>query len=162
MTDNLRSDDFDDTEFSGEPALLAAPWATKTSFWLWLAEALITVISGILVIAYGPSLTGVLTADQVALAGGVTVAIGIGVIVVALFRALCAVFVLRGRTWAKYTLTILGVIGIASALSQVATIPGTSIAAVIVTVVAIVCMYLPDSNAYFRRVSEERLAAKAA
>lgn len=161
MTDHLRSDDFDDTEFSGEPAIIAAPWSTKAAFWLWLTEALIAIINGVLVLSYGPTLAAGLDPSLASTTTGVTIAVGVLLIVVALFRALCAFSVLRGRTWAKYTLTILGAIGVGSALTQVTTAPGTTIASVLVTIAAIVFMYLPDSNAYFRRISEERLAAKA-
>ncbi|MFB2597299.1 hypothetical protein ACEXQE_05855 [Herbiconiux sp. P17] len=140
-------------EFSGETALQASPFEVKISFWLWIAEAILSVIGGLgfaLVAGAIPLVVGVENSEAAALVG-LFVTAGILIALVAVLRIVAAVFMLRGRVWARNTLTVLGVIGLVGVYYEFLSTPGTAIAHALVTIVAIVTMYLPNSNAYFRR-----------
>jgi len=140
-------------EFTGETALVASPWEVKLSFGLWLAEAILSIIGGIGVIAGAALVTAVvgLEGDAASATVAVVVVVGVLIIAVAVFRIVAAVFMLRGRVWARNTLTILGVLGLIGIVVEFQSNPATAIAHALVTIVAIVAMYLPNSNAYFRR-----------
>ena len=140
-------------EFTGETALEAAPWEVKLSFGLWLAEAILSIVGGVLAIGGAALVTAVvgLEDDAAAATIGLLVVAGILIILVAVFRIIAAVFMLRGRVWARNTLTILGVIGLLGIYVEFQTNLAVAIAHLIVTLVALITMYLPNSNAYFRR-----------
>ncbi|GAA2232650.1 hypothetical protein N1031_08610 [Herbiconiux moechotypicola] len=139
-------------EFTGESPLEASPWEIKLSFGLWLAEAILGIIAGV-VVAIAGGLVGVVVADtpEVGLAAGVFVAVGVVMIALAVFRIVCAAKLLRGRPWARNALTILGVIGLLGVVLEFQSNPSIAIAHGLLAVVAIVTMYLPNSNAYIRR-----------
>jgi len=139
-------------EFTGETALQAAPWEVKLSFGLWLAEAILSILSGILVILAGVLVSVVVGADGAAAVGTIVIFVIIGILIalVAVFRIIAAVFMLRGRPWARNTLTILGVIGLIGLTVEFQSNVPVAIAHALFTIVAIVAMYLPNSNPYFR------------
>ncbi|WP_440709657.1 hypothetical protein [Herbiconiux sp. YIM B11900] len=149
----MSDSDLSGPEFSGETALEAAPWEVKLSFGLWLAEAILSIISGILLIGGGVLVTAVVGVEDAAAAATVAafLVIGILIILVAVFRIISAVFMLRGRVWARNTLTILGVIGLLGVYVEFQSNLGVAIAHALVTIVALITMFLPNANAYFRR-----------
>jgi hypothetical protein len=140
-------------EFTGETALQAAPWEVKVSFGLWLAEAILGIVNGILVIGAAGLVLAVAGADGDAAAATLAIMTVIGVVIIAIsvFRIIAAVFMLRGRTWARNTLTILGVLGLFGIILEFQANPAVAIAHALVLIVALVTMFLPNSNAYFRR-----------
>ncbi|MCS5718685.1 hypothetical protein N1027_11125 [Herbiconiux sp. CPCC 205763] len=149
----MSDDELSGPEFTDEPALLASPLEVKISFWLWIAEGILTVIGGLgfaLIAGAIPLVVGVENSEAAALVG-LFITAGVLIALVAVLRIVCAVFMLRGRVWARNTLTVLGVIGLVGVYYEFLSNPGTAIAHALVAVVAIVTMYLPNSNAYFRR-----------
>jgi len=145
-------------EFTGETALQAAPWETKLSFWLWLAEAVLGIVNGILIIAGAVLVTAVvgLENDGAVATVGVLVALGIVIAALAVFRIVCSVFMLRGKVWARNALTILGVLGLIGVIWEFQSNPGVAIAHALVLLVALIAMFLPNSNAYFRAPYPEK------
>ncbi|MCS5733100.1 hypothetical protein [Herbiconiux daphne] len=145
-------------EFTGETALQAAPWETKLSFWLWLAEAVLGIVNGILIIAGAVLVTAVvgLENDGAVATVGVLVALGILIAALAVFRIVCSVFMLRGKVWARNALTILGVLGLIGVIWEFQSNPGVAIAHALVLLVALIAMFLPNSNAYFRAPYPEK------
>jgi hypothetical protein len=140
-------------EFSGETALQAAPWETKLSFGLWLAEAILGILNGIIIIAGAALVTAVvgLENDGAVATIGVLIAIGGLIALIAIFRIVVAVFMLRGKVWARNTLTILGVLGLIGVIWEFQGNAPVAIAHGLVLLVALIAMFLPNSNAYFRR-----------
>jgi hypothetical protein len=139
-------------EFTGEPALTASPWEVKLSFFLWLAEAVLGIVNGIVVIATAALVLAVAGAEGDAAAAtlGLLAAVGVVIVVISVFRIISAVFMLRGRTWARNALTILGVLGLFGIVLEFHANPAVAIAHALVLLVALVTMFLPNSNAYFR------------
>ncbi|WP_291049149.1 hypothetical protein [Herbiconiux sp.] len=149
----MSSSELSGPEFSGETALEAAPWEVKLSFGLWLAEAILSIVAGILVIGGAVLVTAVvgLEGSAAPITIAMLVIVGVLIILVAVFRIIAAVFMLRGRVWARNTLTILGVLGLIGIAAEYQTSPAVGIAHALVTIVALITMFLPNSNAYFRR-----------
>jgi hypothetical protein len=140
-------------EFTGETALQAAPWEIKLSFALWLAEAILALIGGVVVAGAGGLIALVAGVDgSEAMATVVLLVVaGIAIIALAVFRIVCAVKLLRGKPWARNALTILGVLGLLGVVLEFQSNPGVAVAHALVAVVAIITMYLPNSNAYIRQ-----------
>lgn len=147
------SDEISGPEFTGETALEAAPWEIKLSFGLWLAEAILSIIGGILMIGGAALVAAVAGVDGDAAVATVAVFVVVGVLIVLLgvFRIIAAVFMLRGRVWARNALTILAVLGALGLYLEFQSNVGVAVAHSIFIVVAVITMYLPNSNAYFRR-----------
>ncbi|QJU52985.1 hypothetical protein SCB71_06625 [Herbiconiux sp. KACC 21604] len=148
MTDR----DLSGPEFTGETALEAAPAEIKLSFGLWLAEAIFGIFTGIAIAVIAgiiPDVVGIEN-DEAVVAVSVLIGIGVFTAVIAIFRIICSVYMLRGRVWARNTLTILGLLGLVGVWSELQTFPGVAIAHALVLLVALVTLYLPRSNAYFR------------
>lgn len=139
-------------EFTGERPLEASPWEIKLSFGLWLAEAILALIGGVLVLFAGVAVALVVGTDGVD--APITVALlviaGIAIMALAVFRIVCAAKLLRGKPWARNALTILGVLALIGVTLEFQGNATVAIAHALVTVVALVTMYLPNSNAYIR------------
>jgi hypothetical protein len=132
-----------------------APIEVKTSFWLWLVEVVISIVMGIIVIAVGSAAPDVLKAadgsEMVAtISAGVA---GAAVIIGGLLRGLFAVFMLRGRNWARIVLTVLGLLGAILGLVQIAQSGWLVIVAAIVALAAVILMFVGKANAYFRKTA---------
>jgi hypothetical protein len=97
------------------------------------------------------------------------------VVVFGIFAALYLFFAFKmyaGRNWARIVLTVLGALGVLSAVTPTTgsvTVNGQTFAATsyginwvsgILAVVAIVLMYLPQSNVYFREAKAHRQALR--
>ncbi|MBY0177560.1 MULTISPECIES: hypothetical protein [Curtobacterium] len=126
------------------------PTPVTVSFILWLVTVVLGIIRGVL------GFIGAGSSPQVqAQAEGQGAAIGAAVTIGAVFAIIIAlvqlfiVFKMRdGRNWARIVLLVLAilqVLGIAAAFNIVGTI------GVIVVIIAAVLMFLPSSNAYFRK-----------
>ncbi|MEF2978020.1 hypothetical protein [Subtercola sp. YIM 133946] len=144
--------DFSGAEFTNEPALVAAPLEIKVSFGLSLASGILTIIGGFFVVLVSASIPLIVGVENSEAAGAVAALIVIGVLImlVGVFSLIAAVYVLRGRSWARNTLTVLGVLGIFGVLTEFNANPGTAIAHSVIAIVAIILMFVPNSNAYFR------------
>ena len=66
-------------------------------------------------------------------------------------RVLFAVFMLRGRNWARIVLLIVAVITVLASFTAIVSGDVIQLIALLVVIVAAVLMYLPASNAYFRK-----------
>lgn len=159
------------------------PGAVTGSFLIWVLGAIVSVITLIVVlnsnvwdqavaeaIRQGGTTTNGVTPQQL-----VNVARGIAIAVFAIFALLYVFFAFmmwNGRNWARIVLTVLGALGILSSFTPTTssvTVNGTtyssgsaaySYVGGILAIVAIVLMYLPAANAYFRDCKAYRQAAK--
>jgi hypothetical protein len=148
----MTSADLSGPEFTGEPALNIAPLEVKVAFGLSLASGILTIIGGILVLILSatiPLIVGIDASDAPAVTTPLIV-IGVLIILVGVFSLVAAVYMLRGRSWARNTLTVLGVLGLFGSVTEFSANPGTAIAHSVFAVVAIILMFVPRSNAYFR------------
>jgi hypothetical protein len=66
-------------------------------------------------------------------------------------RVLFAVFLLRGKNWARIVLLIIAIITALAGIGTLLSGDIFAILALVVTIVAAVLMYVPASNPYFRR-----------
>lgn len=131
----------------------ARPATVTASFWLWIATVVLSAISILTSLADGRyAFAGVGGNAQVAAAVGPAAAI-IGLAVGAALRILFAVYMLRGRNWARIVLLIVAIIAVLAGLPAFATGNVVDILIVVVALAAAVLMYLPASNPYFRRRS---------
>ncbi|MDR6200047.1 hypothetical protein QE374_001956 [Microbacterium sp. SORGH_AS428] len=131
----------------------ARPTAVTASFWLWIASVALSAISILTSLANGSyAVVDVGGNAQVADAVGPAAAI-IGLAGGAALRILFAVYMLRGRNWARIVLLILAIIAVLAGLPAFAAGNIVDILIVVVALAAAVLMYLPTSNPYFRRRS---------
>jgi len=131
----------------------ARPATVTASFWLWIATVVLSAISILTSLADGRyAFADVGGNAQVAAAVGPPTVI-IGLAVGAALRILFAVYMLRGRNWARIVLLILAIIAVLAGLPAFATGNVVDILIVVVALAAAVLMYLPASNPYFRRRS---------
>ena len=140
------------------------PNTVNIAFWLYVAGAVLSVISGIITIAVvsgsradqvrvieqqGADLRG-LTAQQVADAS-VTFLVTWSIVTLifwAVVFVLFAYFMRRGANWARIVLTVLTVLSLLNLLTGF----GTGLLQVLATIVAVVLMWLRPSNEYFGAV----------
>lgn len=148
-----------DSELSGGhggPAV-PEPKEVRLSFFLWLAGALLLVVSSVLVLTQrGTALeearraqnqTPGVTTEQ--LESAVTAVLVFLVIIGVVLAALMAFFAVKaraGRNWARITLTILGVVVFLYHLIGFSLI---GVLIMLVVAAAVVTLYLPASKAYF-------------
>lgn len=98
---------------------------------------------------------GNLTQAQIGHAATVAQAVGIAVlIVIALIYLVLAFRLKAGRNWARITLTVITILQAISLVTAQGTI--LSYISTIVAVIALLASYLPESNAYLRRVRSSR------
>ncbi|MDY0828283.1 hypothetical protein SK224_03995 [Microbacterium sp. BG28] len=129
----------------------ARPTTVTASFWLWIASVVLSAISILTSLANGSyAFVDVGDNPQVAAAVGPAATI-IGLAVGAALRILFAVYMLRGRNWARIVLLILAIIAVLAGLPAFAAANIVDILIVVVVLAAAVLMYLPTSNPYFRR-----------
>lgn len=129
----------------------ARPATVTASFWLWIASVALSAISILTSLANGTyAFVDVGGNQQVAAAVGPAAAI-IGLAVGAALRILFAVYMLRGRNWARIVLLILAIIAVLAGIRAFAARDILDVLVVVVALAAAVLMYLPASNPYFRR-----------
>ncbi|MEV8442534.1 hypothetical protein AB0425_34590 [Actinosynnema sp. NPDC051121] len=132
------------------------PKEVRLSFFLWLAGAILLVVSSVLVLTQrdvaleearkAPSTPGV-TQEQ--LESAVTAVLVFLVIIGVVLAALMVFFAFKaraGRNWARITLTV---IGAAVLLYHLFGFSLVGLIIVLVVAAAVVTMYLPASKAYF-------------
>ncbi len=141
-----------------QPAL-PEPKEVRLSFFLWLAGAILLVVSSVLVLTQretaleearkAPPTPGV-TAEQ--LESAVTAVLVFLVIIGVVLAALMVFFAFKaraGRNWARITLTVLGA---AVFLYHLFGFSLIGLVIVLVVAAAVVTLYLPASKAYFDSV----------
>jgi len=131
----------------------APPTPVNAAFWIWVAEAILEVILAIIVMIGVSAAASLLTSDS-ATAGvimGTAIGVGIVMIIIAALRILFAVYMRRGRNWARIVLTVLGVLGVLGGISSLVQGSWFYLITVAATIVAIVLMFVPTANPWFRK-----------
>lgn len=132
-------------------ATTARPTTVTASFWFWIISVLLSAMSTIIAIASGQYAVADAGGNaEVARAVAPAAAVG-GLVIGGSLRVLFAVFMARGRNWARIVLLILAVITALSGIVAILSGGVLDILAVVATLVGAVLMYLPASNPYFRR-----------
>ncbi|MGH3949965.1 MAG: hypothetical protein ACRDSE_12690 [Pseudonocardiaceae bacterium] len=164
--------------YPGQPQVPARPKSLDTSFLLWLVSAALGIVGTLLAFATAGDLAEEQTRGQLEDAGlpsdslegvdgAVATGVGIGVFIgLAIFIAWIAiVFQMRnGKNWARIVLAVLGGLGILGGLIGLFGIAALfsvgflgvlqgllNLAQLVVVIAAIVFMFKPDANQYFRR-----------
>ena len=127
-----------------------APSTEKYSSWIWIASGVIVAVIAIMT-AFQPVDLSMLPESERPYAGVVPISGAVGGVIAGLLHVLFAVFLLRGRNWARIVLTVIGALSLIGLV--VSTVQGSWLSAIgaVVTIVAGVLMWLPSANAYFRR-----------
>lgn len=130
-----------------------APTPIVISFWLWVVSAVLSVISGVTA-ATSAGTVAEAAAEQSA-SGGVLsssvllISTAVGAFIVGALHVLFAFFMLRGRNWARIVLTVVGILSVLGSITGLIALNPLSFIFVIVTIVAIVQMYVPAAREYF-------------
>jgi hypothetical protein len=127
------------------------PTTVRASFWLWIASVVISVIAVLVALASGQYTVLNVGGDAEIARAVAPWAVAGGVVIGGGLRVLFAVFLLRGKNWARIVLLIIAIITFLAGLGTVLSGDVFAILALIVTIVAAVLMYVSASNAYFRR-----------
>lgn len=126
--------------------IAAAPSILRTSFWLWIASAALTFLSGIV---------GVVASVQAGASGSAATAVLAGSIVYAVIgaglRVVFAVLLAKGVSWARIILTIFGAFTVLTSLASLFTGDILGILVLALTVAAGVTMWSPAASGYLRR-----------
>ena len=158
---------------------MTPPRAVDVARWLWISSALLSAVRTYLVLADRQGLRDQVTAVEPTLPmqqveavvnGEIILAVLISAALVGLY-ALVANKMVAGRAWARVLLTFFGVIFVLlGALGMVGLADGLaatqglsvdpaevalSVVGLVVEVVALVAMWLPPSNAYFRTTAAQ-------
>lgn len=95
------------------------------------------------------------TLDRDAARAGVMISLVIGVVIGVALAAMFAYFIGKGANWARIVYTVLGVIGVLFGLiglgGQPALLLILSVVGALITIAAIVLLFRPESNAYFKK-----------
>ncbi|MCP2261729.1 hypothetical protein LX15_005455 [Streptoalloteichus tenebrarius] len=138
-----------------EAALPPRPVEVTVSFWTWIASAVWSFAAPVILVTQRDEVVRLTRASQPTLTAqqveaGVSLAIGTSTVVAIVVATLYVLFGFKmraGRNWARITLTVLTALG---ALSLAFSLSWMSLLSTLVSVVAVVLMYLPNANAYFR------------
>ncbi|WP_197220608.1 MULTISPECIES: hypothetical protein [Bacteria] len=130
---------------------MPTPTTVKISFWIFLIGLVLDVVAGIIMVISGAALAASgssATVEGTTAGGAVFIATGIIALVFAAIQLLILWKMKAGRNWARIVLTILEILSLGSLFTGTS---GIGITAVVFGVVAVVLMWVPVSNAYFRR-----------
>jgi len=165
---------------AGAGGAIVPPRDVQTSFWLWIGVIVLGVIGAIVAFvqlgSLGPQIAAAAGATGDSAATAVTVGIVIGgvvALVIVALELLFAIFMRRGRNWARSVLTVFGALGILISLpgllgGSTATINGQvvgtgsvastilTVLSIILTVAAIVFAFRKPANDYFTAISARR------
>lgn len=129
----------------------AIPTTVTASFWLWIASVVVSVIAAIIAISSGQYTAADVNGDAAVARAVAPIATLVGIALGAALRLIFAIFMYRGRNWARIVLLIVAVITAFAGVTAVLSGSVLEVFAVLVTIVAAVLMYVPSSNPYFRR-----------
>ena len=140
----------------GEPDARRAPAPVLIAFWIWIASAVLSLVSAVLTPREKSEIVAALnTSKPQGLAPSQYVQyantlITVSIVTLVLFAALYVFFAYKvraGRNWARMTLTVLMVIGVAYD-AYTGTLFSSGIG-LLISAVAVILVYLPPSSAYF-------------
>ncbi|MBS1674283.1 MAG: hypothetical protein JSS74_09990 [Actinobacteria bacterium] len=132
---------------------MPTPTAVKISFWIFLLGAVLEVVAGVIILGAGITAAAAgdtLTIGTTPASGPVLIATGVIALVIVAVELLVLWKMKAGRNWARVLLTVLEVLSIIGVFTGT---NGVGILAVIISVVAVVLMWLPTSNEYFKAAS---------
>lgn len=134
-----------------------APKEVQLSFWLWIAGAVLSVIGALFAFTQRDTLLEEVrkrpdagSFSEAQLDTVVTTGLIVGVVIALAFAGLYVLFAVKaraGRNWARIALTVLTALGVLALV-----IGGFSVAGIlstVVSVVAVVLLFLPASNQHF-------------
>ncbi|SHE48576.1 hypothetical protein [Streptoalloteichus hindustanus] len=131
------------------------PVEVQISFWTWVASALLSFLAPVVLAGSRDEMaratreaSPTLTAEQVD--AGVSLVIAFTAVVAVVVAALYLLFAVKmraGRNWARITLTVLTALGVLFLLTGPT---WASVLSSLVSVAAVVLMFLPNANAYFQ------------
>jgi hypothetical protein len=142
---------------------LRPPVPVQAAFWIWIAGAVLSLVSAVLTPREKASIIGALRSAKPA---GIPpnqyeqyaqTLIVVSIVTLVIFAGLYVFFAYKvrsGRNWARMTLTVLMVLGVAYD-AYTGTLLSSGIG-LLVSVVAVILVYLPQSAAYFARVRRLR------
>jgi len=132
---------------SGEPS---TPGGVELAFWLWRLSCALTIVVGASVLVMGWLVQYAIDLDWFEELAYTFAFVELGIVVMTLGAGgfVITQMMEAGQRWARNILTAAGL----TTLAALSFAPVTLLLAIgTVTVVALVGMYLPNSNAYFRR-----------
>src|SRR3546814_8287259 len=88
----------------------AIPTTVTASFWLWIASVVVSVIAAIIAISSGQYVTTDAAEDTAAVRAAAPIVGLISVAIGAALRLIFAIFMYRGRHWARIVLLIVAII----------------------------------------------------
>jgi hypothetical protein len=125
----------------------------QVAFWIWVAGAVLSLVYAVLVgditnPSNGVTSSGLTQAQYAQYVHTLVVVTIVELVVLAALYVFFAYKVRAGRNWARMTMTVLVVIGVAfdAYTGSLFTISG---GVLLISVIAVVLVYLPASNAYF-------------
>lgn len=128
---------------------MSIPSTVKAAYWILLIGIILDLVAAAFALSVGGANLG---------AGGISgpngpasvslVAVGIGLLIIAVVQLIVLRKVRAGKNWARITITILEVISLASAIINFGLFP---LAASVIGLIAIVLLWLPASSPYFRQ-----------
>lgn len=133
------------------PNSATRPVTVTAAFWLWVVSAVVGVIGAIVAFATignNPQIQQLEQTEAAAVTTGVTIA-AVLFLVFAALRVLFAWFMYKGRNWARIVLTILAALSIIGVLLSLGTATILEWVTMLLVLVALVLMWVPQSNAYF-------------
>jgi len=131
-----------------------APATVVASFWLWRIGCLLVIAGGLGVLIAGLLAQYLIADDDYEKTITTTVslfAIGLLLLAFAVAGMLVTQKLESGRRWARAVLTLSGTVIVGLMAPRIPLLPAVSIG--MVTAIAIILMYLPSSNVYFRHAS---------
>lgn len=149
-----------DPSYGGEQRV-AKPSTVVTAVRLIWVNVALGVLSVLLTLLYLDDIVDrAIAASTVDISRGdartaVVVVMAISIVLSVALAALWAYFIGRGANWARIVYTVLGLFGLMSSLRNLGDQPGvlvaSSLLATLITIAVIVLLFLPESNAYFRK-----------
>lgn len=130
----------------------AVPSTVRASFWLWIVSVVVSAIAVIVGIAGGQYAVVDVGGDEAVARAVAPIGAVIGLVIGGGLRVLFAIFMLRGRNWARIVLLILAILTAIGSISAIVSGSFLDVVAIVVTIIAAVLMYVSGSNGYFRRV----------
>lgn len=130
---------------------MPAPVTVKIAFWILLIGIALDLIGGILslVSGIGLSISGTsVDVNGTALPGTAFTVIGSIAILFVLIELVILWKMKAGKNWARIVITILELLSIGAVFTGASAL---SLSALVLSVVAVVLLWVPTSNAYFRR-----------
>lgn len=139
-----------------QPSAVRPPAPVVVAFWIWIASAVLSLVFAVITPRQKSAIVDALTKakppniapnqyDQYA-----TILITTTIVTLVIFAALYVFFAYKvrsGRNWARMTLTVLMIIGVAyDAYTGTLLSSGVGL---LISALAVILVYLPSANAYF-------------